>query len=253
MTKLQLVGFAVLTLLSGCGDHGRAPADEALSRSNGLIGELSTWATVRAVVATEAIRTNLASIADCRLRLDIIGQWKRSLYNMPVDSLRPSERYACVSEAYRVVTWSVVGAMWDIRESYEDAWSVYLEALDWLDDQCHKMKPAAPQKGCDVFEEREKWKYYRALAEYRESVIENLEINGFDERIYHVGKERMDAVRKKFETVIGRHVRPREDIKLLGRYVKEVRAEIDKERDRALSKARVVGEIEKCLTPVVGY
>jgi len=234
MTKLRFVGFAVLTLLSGCGDHGRVPVDKAVSRSKCLVGELSTRATVKAVVATESIRTNLASMTDCRHRLDIIDQWKQSLYNMPVDNLRPSERYACVSEAYRVVTWSVVGAMWDMRESYEDAWAVYLEALGWLDDQCQKMKPTAPQEGYDAFAEREKWKYYRALAEYRESVIENLEINGFDERIYHVGKDRMDAVKKKFETVIGRPVRPREDVRLLGRYVKEVRAEINKEMDRML-------------------
>jgi len=238
MTKLHLFGFVLLIVLCGCGDSEQTPLDEACSRAKHLIGALSTNATVRAIVATEAIRTDLANMADNPRRIKIIDLWKRSVYDIPVDNLKPSDRYKSVSEAYRVVAWSVVGAMWNMRESYEEAWDVYLEAICWLDVQCRKMKPTAPQKGFDVLIEKDKWKYYRAIAEYRESVIENLEINGFDERIYRVTAERMDAAKRRFEIVIGRPVRPREEIKLLGHYVKVVREKILQEMERALSSER---------------
>ena len=47
----------------------------------------------------------------------------------------------------------------------------------------------------------------------------------------------MDAIRAKFEKLIGRPVRKREDITRLGFYAKQVRARIQKERDAALKKA----------------
>lgn len=226
--------FVISAMLCGCSDSVITPADEAISRSRRLMDVLSTNATVRVIRETENVRTNLLALTDVHLRRDIIKEWKASLYDMRVEDLRPSDRYASIREAHRLVSWDVVGALWDIHESYESMWEIHLEALAWLDAQCKKMQPGIPQKGFDVRREREKWNFYLALVEYRESAIENLELNGFDERIYDVERARMDVVRKRFEIMIGRPVRPREEIKILGRFAKEVRARIVKERDAAL-------------------
>ena len=206
--------------------------------SNHLMNRLSSNASVRVIIETKNVRSNLTYVVDARRRRNMIKEWKTSLYNIPVQGLRPSERYTSVREAYRVVSWDVVGALWDVDKSYEGMWEVHLEALAWLSDHCLKMKPEMPQVGFDVRQEREKWNYYQALVEYRESVIENLELNGFDERIYNVDPVRMDVIRKRFEKAIGRSVRPRGEIKLLGRYVKEARARIAKDRDAALGSGK---------------
>lgn len=235
MMKHVTAQFVILAMLCGCSDSVIAPSDEAVSRAKRLVGELLTNATVRVVRETESIRTNLLALTDVRLRHDIIKEWKAALYDIQVEELRPSDRYAIIREAHHLVSWDVIGALWDIDESYEKMWEIHLESLAWLDAQCKKMKPGIPQKGFDARLEREKWNYYLALAEYRESAIENLELNGFDERIYDVGPTRMDVVRKRFEIMIGRPVRPREEIKTLGRFAKEVRARIVKERDAALA------------------
>ena len=233
--KHLTVQFVILTMLCGCSDSAITPSDEVVDRANRLVGVLVTNATVRAIRETGNIRTNLLDLSDVRLRHNIIKKWKASLFGIPVEDLRPSDRYALIREAYRLVSWDVVGALWDIDKSYENMWEIHFEALDWLDAQCKKMKPRIPQMDFDARREREKWNYYQALVEYRESVIENLELNGFDERIYDVGLARMDVIRKRFEIMIGRPVRSREKIKILGRFAKQARERIIKERDAALT------------------
>lgn len=57
----------------------------------------------------------------------------------------------------------------------------------------------------------------------KECLIENLKRDGFDDRFYHVGQARIEAVKARFEKVIGRPVRPSNEIKMLGRYAKEVK------------------------------
>lgn len=236
--KCSFLGIVPILAFCGCSDPAGSPSEVAISLSNHLTNRLSSNASVRVILETKNVRSNLTYVVDARRRRDMINEWKKSLYNIPVQSLRPSDRYASVREAYRVVSWDVVGALWDIDKSYEGMWEVYLEALAWLSDQSVKMKPEMPQKGFDVRQEMEKWNYYQALVEYRESVIENLELNGFDERIYNVDPVRMDVIRKRFEKAIGRSVRPRGEIKLLGRYVKEARTRIAKERGAALGSGK---------------
>ena len=234
--KCSFLGIVSLMAFSGCSDPAGSPPEVAISMSNHLMNRLSSNASVRVIIETKNVRSNLTHVADVRRRRDLIKEWKTSLYNIPVQSLRPSDRYAAVREAYRVVAWDVVGAMWDIDESYEDAWSVYLESLEWLGAQCEKMRPGIPRNDSDVHQELDKWKHYQALSEYRESAIENLELNGFDERIYTVGEERMESVRRQFEKAIGRPVRPRNEIKLLGQYAKRVRMQIENEMAVALER-----------------
>ena len=109
--------FVILAMLCGCSDSVITPADEAISRSRRLMDVLSTNATVRVIRETENVRTNLLALTDVHLRRDIIKEWKASLYDMPVEDLRPSDRYASIREAHRLVSWDVVGALWDIHES----------------------------------------------------------------------------------------------------------------------------------------
>ena len=236
--KCSFLGIVSLMTFCGCSDPVASPSEVAVAMSNHLMNRLSSNASVRVILETKNVRSNLTYVVDVRRRRDMINEWKKSLYNIPVQRLSPSDRYAAVREAYRVVSWDVVGALWDIDKSYEGMWEVYLEALAWLSDQCVKMNPEMPQEGFDVRQEMEKWNYYQALVEYRESVIENLELNGFDERIYNVDPVRMDIIRMRFEKAIGRSVRPRGEIKLLGRYVKEARTRIAKERGAALGSEK---------------
>ena len=233
--KCSFLGIVPMLAFCGCSDPAGSPSEVAISLSNHLTNRLSSNASVRVILETKNVRSNLTYVVDARRRRDMINEWKKSLYNIPVQSLRPSDRYASVREAYRVVSWDVVGAMWDIAESYEDAWSVYFESLEWLDAQCEKMRPGIPRDDSDIHQEMDKWKHYQALVEYRECAIENLELNGFDDRVYDVGMERMDAIRVKFEKMIGRSVRPRSAIKRLGQYQKKVRARIEQEMKDTLS------------------
>lgn len=227
--KYRFLGIVSLMTFCGCSDPVASPSEVAVAMSNHLMNRLSSNASVRVIIETKNVRSNLTYVVDDRRRRDMINEWKTSLYNIPVKGLRPSDRYAAVREAYRVVTWDVVGAMWDIAESYEDAWSVYFESLEWLDAQCEKMRPGIPRDDSDIHQEMDKWKHYQALVEYRECAIENLELNGFDDKVYNVGTERMDAIRVKFERMIGRSVRPRSAINRLGQYQKKVRARIEQE------------------------
>ena len=227
--KYRFLGIVSLMTFCGCSDPVASPSEVAVALSNHLMNRLSSNASVRVIIETKNVRSNLTYVVDDRRRRDMINEWKTSLYNIPVKGLRPSDRYAAVREAYRVVTWDVVGAMWDIAESYEDAWSVYFESLEWLDAQCEKMRPGIPRDDSDIHQEMDKWKHYQALVEYRECAIENLELNGFDDKVYNVGTERMDAIRVKFERMIDRSVRPRSAINRLGKYQKKVRARIEQE------------------------
>ena len=93
----------------------------------------------------------------------------------------------------------------------------------------NRLSSNASVRVSDIHQEMDKWKHYQALVEYRECAIENLELNGFDDRVYNVGTERMDAIRVKFEKMIGRSVRPRSAINRLGQYQKKVRARIEQE------------------------
>lgn len=157
--------------------------------------------------------------------------------NLPVEQLSPSDRYGVVRESCDLLGWSVVGALWDIGGNYEDIWELRFVVLDWLDAHIEEMHRLCCQKTGSIHEQRERWRSYQALSEFREQVVENHERFDFDESGKLPDKEKMDAIRKRFEQRIGRPVRRREDIPRLGFYAKQVRARIQKERDAALKKA----------------
>jgi len=230
--------FEVLVLLTfcGCSDSAPTPSAVALQESAILIGALETNSSVRTIKRTGGVRAMLDVIADSEKRNATMRKWRTALFGISLEGLSPSERYGSIREVSRMATRDMVGAMWDMGGSYEEVWETYFETLTWLDKQCCAMKPKEPSLDCDWREEKSKWDYYGALVEHRECVIENLELNGFDDGLYHVGAARIDVARKKFETLIGRPVRPSGEIKLLGRYAKEARKRVLKERDDAFRR-----------------
>ena len=238
--KSYIIGLIAATMLCGCSERILTPSEQAVRRARDLIGTLRTNSSVRAIHGTQAVRSNLVAITDVELRRRTLDEWKKALFDIKVDRLRPSLRYGAISEVADVVTWDVVGAIRKFGGSYEDAWDIYFEVLAWIDGQCRAMKPKEPEIGCDLLEEDKKWMYYGALLEYREGLIENFERFKFESMCHPVDQSRVNAVKARLEKVIGRPVRPSREIKMLGRYAEEVRKHVEKERKEAMQKAEAL-------------
>ena len=122
------------------------------------------------------------------------------------------------------------------RMRKEEIWDEYFRVIDWLGLQGRRMRALA-RSACDDDRLRlDRWAYYQALMEWRESLIENLELNGFDEARYPKDIDKMAAIRAKFKQLIGRPVRRSEDVKYLGRYRREVASRIQKEQAEAMKE-----------------
>jgi len=239
MKRVILVAV-VLCGMAGCERRPPTRAEEVILKSHTLIAMLATNASVRTIRASDEVRENLKDVKERSERESLREDWRNALKSIPVKGLRPSDRYLSVREACHMLVWNLICAMWIDEPSYEKAWDVYFDAIKWLDAQIAGMKPAKPADGSawSRREENEKWDAYIGLVEYRESVIENLEIDEFDKGRYPNDVDKMDAIRAKFEELIGRPVRKREDITRLGFYAKRARARIQAERDAALGTSR---------------
>ncbi len=235
MKRIMLVAIICGTL--GCERHPPTQEENAISASRALIATLATNASVRVIKASERVRENLKDVKGKSKRDALIEDWRNALKSIPVKGLRPSSRYVSVREACHMLNWDLIGAMYEAGTDYETRWNVRFDTVRWLDRQILSMKPEKTTKIISWREENEKWNNYQALVEYYESVIENLEIDEFNEARYPNDVEKMDAIRAKFEKLIGRPVRKREEITRLGFYMKQARARIQKERDAALKKA----------------
>ena len=233
--------FAVVVLCGALGCEKGPPTQEenAIATARALIAALATNASVRVIRESDAVREILKDVKERKKREALLADWRDALKRIPVEGLRPSRRYAAVREACHMLNWDLIGAMWDVGSSYEKTWDAYFDTIEWIDCQIAAMKPAKPaSEGTWSWrEENDKWDAYIGLDEYRESVIENLEIDQFDKGRHPNDVEKMDTIRAKFEKLIGRPVRKREDITRLGFYVKQARARIQKERDAVLKKA----------------
>ena len=226
--------------LCGCGERTYTEDEQNEKAALSLISALSTNASVRAIRASGAVRDCLKRLTTPHERETLLVSWRDALKKIQVEQLRPSERYWSVREACHVLVWDYVCSLQDSGGSYEEMWQSYLDTLTWLDSQIAKMKPDIDGR-CERRKAHECWDSYQALAEYRESVIENLEIDEFDKGRYPNDIDKMDAIRAKFEKLIGRPVRKREDITRLGFYAKRARARIQAERDAALGTTRRCG------------
>lgn len=238
MKRIMFVAISVCGAL-GCERHPPTQEEKAIAASRALIAALATNASVRVIMESDAVRENLKDVKERKKREALLSDWRDALKKIPVEGLRPSRRYAAIREACHMLNWDLIGAMWDVGSSYEKKWDAYFDTIEWIDRQVAAMKPAKQTSDgtWSWREENDKWDAYIGLAEYRESVIENLEIDEFDKSRHPNDIEKMDAIRAKFEKLIGRPVRKREDITRLGFYAKQVRARIQKERDAALKRA----------------
>ena len=236
---MKRIIFATFILCGqvGCEKRPLTQEEKAIAASRALIAALATNASVRVIKASERVRENLKDVKEKSKRDALIEDWRNALKSIPVKGFRPSDRYWASREACHVLNFDLIGAMWEAGFSYEARWKARLDTLKWLDRQIDAMKPRMPATKSSRHEQHEEWNNYQALMEYRESEIESLEINGFDVNSYPNDIDKMDAIRAKFERLIGRPVRKREDITRLGFYAKQVRARIQKERDAALKKA----------------
>lgn len=236
---MKRIMLAVVVLCSVLGCEKRPPTQEekAIAASRALITALVTNASVRVIKASERVRENLKDVKEKSKRDALIEDWRNALKSISVDGMRPSDRYWSVREACHVLNLDLVGAMWEAGFSYEARWESCLDTIKWLNRQIDAMKPKTPTKKISRREQNDEWNNYQALVEYRESEVESLEINGFEVNSYPNDIDKMDAIRAKFEKLIGRPIRKSEDITRLGFYVKQARARIQKERDAALKKA----------------
>ena len=236
---MKRIMFAALILCGQSGCEKRPPTREekAVAAARVLIGALATNASVRAIMESDEVREKLKDVKEKAKRDALITEWREALMRIPVEGLRPSRRYAAVREACHMLNWDLIGAMYETGSDYVARWNVRLDTIRWLDRQILSMKPEKAMEIISWREEDEKWNNYHALAEYRESVIENFEIDEFNEARYPNDVEKMGTIRAKFEKLIGRPVRKREDISRLGFYAKQARARIQKERDAVLKKA----------------
>lgn len=236
--KRIMLAVVVLCCMPGCEKRPPAQEEKAVAESRVLIAALKTNASVRVIRKSDAVREKLKEVKDVSVRDGLIADWRKALENIPVVGMRPSDRYWSVREACHVLNSGLIGAMWEAGFSYEARWEAQLDTIEWLDRQIDAMKPRPPTWKSSRREQNEEWNNYQALAEYRESEVESLEIHGFDVDLYPNDVDKMDAIRAKFEKLIGRPVRKREDITRLGFYAKRARARIQAERDAALGTTR---------------
>ena len=236
MMRSLFIAIPLLTLF-GC-ERLPFPAERAAEReAKVLIRALADAPTIRSVRASRKVREKLKSLSTAGRQVSLCEKWRDALLNLPVERLSPSDRYGVVRECCDILDWSVVGALWDIGGNREDVWELRFVVLDWLDANIEAMHRLCSQKSGAIHEQRERWRCYQSLSEYREQVVENHERFDFGERGKSPDMEKMDEIRKRFEQRIGRPVRKREEITRLGFYAKQARARIHKERDAALKKA----------------
>ena len=229
--------MATFVLMGGCLKKERSETEKAVDAARQRIEVLSTNQTTAAIWGTRRVREDLRKIESLKDRRELIAEWSDALSHMPGKGLSPSARYGVLREACRMLVWDVADALLEIGGTYDEVWNEYFKAIEWLDVQCAHMRALALETGGDFRTRRDRWSYYQALAEYREIIVENIELNRLDESRYPCDAEKMGTIRARFEKQIGRPVRRNEDVKHLGFYRRQVGVRIQKERDADLKKA----------------
>ena len=237
MKRSLFIAIPLLTLC-GCDRTPSAAERTAECEVKALIRTLAANPTVRAVKDSRKAREKLMSLPGENQRIALWKEWRDALLNLPVEQLSPSDRYSVIWECCDLLDWSVAGALWEIGGNGEDVWELRFDVLDWLDANIEAMRRLCYQKSETIQEQRERWRCYQALSEYREQVVENHERFDFGEHGGLPDMKKMDEIRKRFEQRIGRPVRKSEDITRLGFYAKRARARIQAERDAALGTTR---------------
>jgi hypothetical protein len=249
MKKTVLMLLCLVSFL-GCCREDRMFSSVPDADSRHLLSAVSTNPTVKTVMETRRIRERLNMVEDDAARRGALQTWRKTLMSLDLMSLPVLDRACVVREIGHCLLWDAVGARCDMGASYADRWNDYFESLAWIDGQVAALKPGSsggslPQDRASRRKLLEKWDAYLVVVEFRESVIENLEINGFDERVFPQDIEDMKPIRDRFERIIGRRVRARKEITRLGTFAKEARRRVLKEIDGYLKGERSsAGEID---------
>lgn len=233
LNLLLLMLVVIVGVVGGCSEKQVPVSELAVQNVRRAIQALATNASVKVIKESYGVRTNMAFVVDKEMRLALIRDWENHLRDIPVDELSPEKRYCAIKESSNMLNSYVSAALWDAGCDYVEIWELHFRSLNWLDEQVRLMKPE-PKQNADRKDQRESWAFYQALAEWRETIVENHERFDFDDRVGMSGMEKAEEIRRRFERVIGRPVRPQAEIKRLGQYHKIVRARIAQERDAAL-------------------
>ena len=233
LNLLLLMLVVIVGVVGGCSEKQVPVSELAVQNVRRAIQALATNASVKVIKESYGVRTNMAFVVDKEMRLALIRDWENHLRDIPVDELSPEKRYCAIKESSNMLNSYVSAALWDAGCDYGEIWELHFRSLNWLDEQVRLMKPE-PKQNADRKDQRERWAFYQALAEWRETIVENHERFDFDDRVGMSGMEKAEEIRRRFERVIGRPVRPQAEIKRLGQYHKIVRARIAQERDAAL-------------------
>lgn len=244
--KINLLAFVLVTsflMQCGCSDRSPSPSELAVRNVRRTIQVLSTNASVKAIRATDGVRQNLSDIREKDRRIALIGEWERALMGVGDAAVSSEDRYCAIRDASNLLNFSVAMAMRDAGCDYAEVWELHFRALKWLDGQVLAMRPdVVPVTESNYRELNSKWACYQAMAEWRETVVENHERFDFDERLWGPDMKRMAEVRSRFEKMTGRPIRSRSEIRRLGEYLKVVRARIVKERETALSGNNAISQ-----------
>ena len=238
MKKTALLLLFVVSFI-GCSREDRAFSSVSDADSRHLLSVVSTNPTAKTVVETRRIRERLNMVEDDAARRGALQTWRKTLMSLDLTSLPVLDRACAVREIGHCLLWDAVGARCDMGASYADRWNDYFESLSWIDGQVAALKPESSggllsQDQASRRKLLERWDAYLVIVEFRENVIENLEIDGFDERVFPHDIEDMKAIRDRFERIIGRRVRARKEITRLGTFAKAARRRVLKERNAAL-------------------
>lgn len=224
--------MAMLVMSSGCPSKRHTEDMSAMNEIRREIHVLATNQTASAVWSTRRIRERLRGIKSRQNRRALIEEWEESLSHLDVAQLSFSDRYVSLREVCRLLVGDVVGAREDAGGSFAEKWNGYSRAVVWIGRQVNWMREQAllaTSEGKSSRVQLEAWGYYQALMEYREVVIENLELNGLDEKRHLCDISKIGAAREMFERLIGRPVRRSEDVKELGFYRRQVAERVQAE------------------------
>lgn len=224
--------FLVVLLMTQVGCDSRCARDEQEVRQEAyrVIRELTNQ-TVRAIAESRGVLTNLSLLAETSERLAVVQAWETALRSIQIDKANPMRRYSSVIEAYRAMNDGVVDALLNLGANDRELWEARLHAVAWLDEQIRRLDPETRPSPQWPREMANLWHCYRGLVWYRENVVENLEIMGFDQL---QNSSDRDFVRRLFERQVGRAVRPGAEIVRRGVFAKRRDEELNAREQESL-------------------
>lgn len=229
-----ILPIALLTVSVGC-DSGRPREDGSAHRETYRCIHALTNQTVRAIVESRGILTNLVSIAERPEQAKAVREWGNALRSIRIDKADPLRLYSSVIAASRTLNDGVVGALRTLGASDKELWEARFSALAWLDEQVRRIDPETLPRPQRLRETANLWHCYRGLVVYRECVVENLELIGFEDLSNHSDRE---FVKGLFEKQVGRAARPSAEITRRGFFAKKRDAEL---KSREKESLRTVG------------